>query len=339
MIKIYDDKHNFLKLLSPCRNARTEEDLLSGLKRLIFEVPCKKEFFDIIKEENYAETPDYSFVIKEILLEDNNFMEIHCLANIEDIQGKAFPVFDVFELNLQQAYTYCLSKTDWKLSYKSKDLSIATYQLPNTNGYEMIKQIADDYGQEYWFDTKNKTLFIYDKMGKEFGAYFSNELKLRQLIKQSSSYDYATVLYPIGKNGLTIANINNGKNYLENFSYTNKYIEKFFIDEDIEVAEVLKQKAEEYFETINVPKASYKLALSELGKDLALGDVIYIVDNVKQIKQKQRVVKITRYFWEPELDSVEISNLQEDFVRDYLRGQKEIKKELNYLKNLYKNLK
>ena len=38
-------------------------------------------------------------------------------------------------------------------------------------------------------------------------------------------------------------------------------------------------------------------------------DIIYIVDKIKQIKQKQRVVKIVRYLREPERSSVEISNV------------------------------
>jgi phage minor structural protein len=105
-------------------------------------------------------------------------------------------------------------------------------------------------------------------MGVQFGAYYSNELSLRNLVKQSSSYDYATILYPIGKNGLTIANINNGKDYLEDYTYSNKAIEKYFVDEDIEVAELLKMKAEEYLAEVSIPKASYKLSLAQLGDNV-----------------------------------------------------------------------
>jgi hypothetical protein len=47
----------------------------------------------------------------------------------------------------------------------------------------MIMRIAEDYQQEVWFDTKNKVLKVYDKMGKDFGAYFSNELKMKSLVK------------------------------------------------------------------------------------------------------------------------------------------------------------
>ena len=338
MIKIYDSNHNFLKLLPSCRNIYTTETLSTGLKTLCFQVPCKDEFFEIIQEENYVETEDYSFVIKELIMEDNDFMEVRCSANVEDLMGRVFRVFDCFQLSLNQAYEYCLSKSEWKLDYRSIDRSVATYQIPNTTGYEMIKQIAKDYGQEFWFDTKTKTLRIYDKMGAEFGAYFSNELRLKNLTKQSSTYDYATVVYPFGKNGLTIAHINNGKDYLEDYSYSNKTIEKFFINEDIEVAEILKQKAEEYLANACVPRASYKLQLSSLGDGVGLGDVIYLVDKIKRIKQQQRVIKITRYLREPERSSVEISNLQIDFARTFIEGQKEVKKEIAYLKKLYKEL-
>lgn len=338
MIKIYDNNYHFLKLLTSCKNIYTTEILSTGLKTLCFQVPCSDEFFEIIQEENYVETADYSFVIKELILEDNDFIEVRCSANIEELTGRVFAIFDCLQMGLEQIYEYCLSKSEWKLDYQSKDFSIGTYQLPHTTGYEMIRQIAEDYGQELWFDTKNKILRVYDKMGAEFGAYFSNELNLKQLIKQSSSYDYATVVFPIGKNGLTIRNINNGKDYLENYSYTNKAIEKYFIDEDIEVAEILKMKAEEYLTNACVPRASYKLKLASLGEDVKLGDIIYIVDKIKQIKQKQRVVKIVRYLREPERSSVEISNLQIDFARSFVEGQKEIKKEITYLKNLYKEL-
>lgn len=338
MIKIYDSNHNFLKLLPSCKDIYTTELLSTGLKTLCFRVPCQDEFFEIIQEENYVETADYSYIIKELILEDNDFMEVRCSANIEDLTGRIFPVFDCLEMSLAQIYQYCLSKSEWILDYQSIDRSMTTYQLPHTTGYEMIKQIAKDYGQEVWFDTKHKVLRVYDEMGSEFGAYFSNELNLKQLIKQSSTYDYATVIFPLGKNGLTIANINNGKEYLEDYSYSNKAIEKYFIDEDIDVAEILKMKAEEYLANSCVPRASYKLQLASLGDDVALGDIIYLVDKIKHIKQKQRVVKIVRYLREPERSSVEISNLQIDFARTFVEGQKEIKKEITYLKKLYTDL-
>jgi phage minor structural protein len=332
MIKVYDSDYKFLKLLPSCRNIYTTETLSTGLKTLCFQVPCQDMFLDIIQEENYVETADYSYVIKELILEDNDFMTVYCSPNIEQLTGKLFPAFDVLEQSLPQAYTYCLSLGDWTLDYRSIKLNVVTYQLPRVSGYEMIEMLATENEQDLWFDTKNKTLRVYDRMGSEFGAFYSNELRLKRLTKQSSTYDYFTVLHPIGKNGLTIGIINNNRNFLEDFTYTNKYIERFMIDEDIAAPELLKAKAEKYLAENCMPKASYKLQLSELGKDVGLGDTIQLVDKLKRIKQKQRVVKIVRYPQEPERDTIEISNLQADFARDFVKQQKEMRKELDAIK-------
>ena len=333
MIKVYDSNYRFLKLLSICRDLHTTETLNTGLKSLYFQVPCEAEYLDIIQEENYVETIDYSYIIKELILEDNNFISVYCVPNIENIKGRVFRIFDAFDMSLPQAYAYCLSLSDdWTLDYQSKKMDMVRYQLSNTTGYDMIEVLATDFGQELWFDTKKKVLSVYDRLGAEFGAFYSNELRLKKLVKQSQSYDYFTVLHPIGKDGLTIGLINNGKDYLEDFTYTNKYIEKIMIDEEIEAVEELKAKAEKYLAENCMPKASFKLSLSQLGEEVSLGDVVYLVDKIKQIKQKQRVVKIIRYPNEPEKDSVEISNLQVDFARDFVKQQKEIRKEIALIK-------
>jgi len=47
----------------------------------------------------------------------------------------------------------------------------------------MIELLAADFEQDLWFDTKNKVLRVYDRMGSEFGAFYSNELRLKKLIK------------------------------------------------------------------------------------------------------------------------------------------------------------
>ena len=339
MIKVYDSNKNFIALLDSCRNLHTTETLDTGLKTLCFQVPCLEKYLEIIQEENYVITADAEYVIKEIKNKTNDFFTVYCSANVEDLTGKLFPIFDCFELSLKQAYEYCVSNSNWAVEYLSKDKSIATYQTKNVNAFEMINSIAEDFNQELWFDTKNKKLKIYDKMGDSLGAYYSNELRLKQLVKQSSSYDYATVLLPIGKDGLTISSVNNGSPYLENFSYTNKYIEKVWVNKEIDIPEKLKMMAEEYLNSIAVPRASYKLTVSELGKNVSLGDEVIIVDNIKRIKQKQRVVKIVRYPASPEKDMLEISNLQVDFTKMFIKNQKNTEKEIKYLKELYKSLK
>jgi hypothetical protein len=57
--------------------------------------------FEYIQEENYVETPDYSYVIKELIMDENDFITVHCGPDIEEVKGRLFPHFDCYEVNLE----------------------------------------------------------------------------------------------------------------------------------------------------------------------------------------------------------------------------------------------
>lgn len=339
MIKVFDTNYNFLDICYTYKDIYTMESLSTGLKTLCFQAPCLEHYINLLQEEFYIETEDYNYIIKEVNYNGNDFFTVYASADVEDIGGSTFMVFDFFEGTIRSAYEYCLQNTPWIVDYHSEKITMTTYQLANTDALTMLRQIATDYRQELWFDTKNKILHVYDTMGKAYGDYYSNELKLKNLNKQSSSYNYATVLFPIGKDGITIENINNGLPFIENFNYSDKYIEKIWVNEDYDIPEKLKAAAEIYLDEIAQPKASYKLKLSDLGPNIALGDNIILIDKIKKIKQKQRVVKITRYLEAPENDTIELSNLQEDFARSFVNEQKNIRKEIAYIKSVINELR
>lgn len=339
MMKVYDTEHQFLSYLTDhVREIYTTATLEAGTKSLCFQIPCDEEYLSLVREEYYIETEDYEYIVKELVLEDNNFFTVFCGPNIEELKGSTFRIFDCFEKNPQQAYTYCITPVpSWSIEYNSETATIMTLQTSQVSVFEMLKAVANWNGQELWFDTKNKIVKVYDRIGRAHSnVYYSNELKLRRLSKQSSTYDYATVLYPIGKNGLTIAEINNGRDYLENFTYSNKRIEKYWFNDDIDVAERLMGAGEDYLESIAQPNCAYKIDLCELG-DAQLGDTITIVDDLKRVRQNKRIIKIVDYPLEPERSQVEVANRQSNFARTFIDQQKVLEKELRYIHSIIDN--
>ena len=335
MLKIYDTAHNFLVLLdAELNNIYTTDTLSTGQRNLCFEVPCNKTYIDYISEENYVETSDYSYIIKETKSPNNKYITVYCSANVEELKGKVLPVCDCYNLNLVNAYSYFVGGTNWTINYHSADTTRVTYQEPFVYAYDMIHRVAEDYGQEVWFDTKNKKVVIYDRLGINRGMFYSNELRLKQLKKYSNTYDYATILYPIGKDGLTIANVNNGRTYLEDYSYGNKAIAKIYRDDKIDRPEVLKKNATAYLQEISQPKTSYQLLVSEIGGVVNVGDEIILVDKIKNIKSTQRVLKVVRYPKAPENSKIEISNLTSNFYDLFLRGQKRTDNDIRYIRSL-----
>ena len=218
------------------------------------------------------------------------------------------------------------------MKYNSALRDVVDYKEANITSYDMIKKVIEDYNLEIFFNTKYKVVEIYDYIGSNKGTFFSNELHLKMLSRQGQSYDFATVLYPIGKDGLTIADINNGNNFIENYSYCNKYLPKYWIQDDIEHREQLKQAAEAYLSYISSPIVSYRLELSELPPDTKIGDNIILIDKNKHIKQKQRVVKTVRYLFSPEKDKIELSNQIVNFANIFTKFNSDYDKQIAYIK-------
>lgn len=333
MLKIYDLNKNFVLLLDKCKDAYTTATLETGLTTLSFKLPLTEEYLSKIAEEYYVTTEDANYVVKEINFDKNNYFSVFCNADIEDLLGLIF-TFDAFDLNITQTIEKALTQTNstWVVKNHSANMTLIHYQLKEITPYSLLLQLKQDYNIELWFDTKRKIVHVYDQMGDTRGTYFSNELNLRLLKKQGQTYDFATVLYPIGKDGLTIGAINNGSNIIENFSYCNKYIPKYWYRDDIEYAEELLIAARAHLGQISAPITSYGLQLSELPPETGLGDTIILVDKIKKIKQKQRVVKIVRYPFNPEKDKLELSNQIVNFANVFTKNNNELIHQITQIK-------
>lgn len=338
MLKIYDTNHSYVSSIDKSKDLCITSALKDGFNTLSFKLPLTDENLALIDEEYYIETEDYSYVVKEINLSRNDFIHVFCNPNLETLKYSLVSVYDAFDINIEQAIVkiFTLIQAGWTVQYHSSLQDRVEYAEEKKSALELLEQIKADYNLEYWYNTKNKVLEVYDHIGGDRGTYFSNEIKLKLLHKQGNTYDYITAIYPIGKDGLVIGPINNGKNILENYQYSNKYKPIFWIQEDIEYMDQLKLAAQTYLNYYSMPIVSYSLELSMLPKETSLGDNIILVDKIKRTKQKQRVVKIVKYPYTPEKDKVEISNQIVNFAETFTKFNSDYNKQIEYIK---KNLR
>lgn len=330
MLKIYDTNHNFLGLLDKdLKNVYTTDMLDMGWRTLHFELPCIPEYLQYLSEENYVETEDYNYIIKEIKSEDNNYLSVDCAPNLDDFKNNIIETLDLNLKGLQQIYQQITQYVGWTLIYESLQQTMldATYSGPNKYIIDdVIKVLASAYSQEIWFDTKNKKIYIYDTMGQDRGVLYSNELNLKLLKRYSNSYDFATVIQPLPSryvDAATIEFINNGQKYLTNYTYSNKSIVKMYQDKNAKHGEEILAGAQKLLNEVSIPKITYELLLSGMNENVGIGDTITVIDKIKNIKIKQRVVKIIRYPFEPEKSNITISNLPADFYKKYITGIRE----------------
>lgn len=313
MLRLFNKEHVAVSALTDLKDYKIQY-LLSGEDLVEFSLSISDIDIHLVEEEGYVRNKFNEYVIKAIDPSDN-FKRFSCVVNIEDIKAKSIKSFDTSNNNITDTIRLAIAGTGWILA-DNNITKRRTVRVQNTNALEVLREVRKVFNIDFRFDAINKTIYVYESFGSDKGVYFSDELNLRSLSIPSDTYDYATRLYPYGKDGLNIAAINGGKEYIENYQYSNKVIEVIWEDSRYTVVESLKEDAEAKLGELSKPKRSYQASVSDLAKlneeysflDFGIGDTITLLSKNEKFRDKQRIVKYIQYPYNPSQNTCELGN-------------------------------
>ena len=312
MIKIFNANKELTLISKKQLDFIIEHELDNGDKTLTFFVPLGSKEAEVIEQEGYIQTKDQEYVIKEVNKNNNSF-NIVAKLNLEDFEGKPHKSFESRTATIEGAINLAIVGTGWTVAY-SNITKKRTVRKVKIDTLELIQHIKKIYNAELVFNALEKKIYIYDYIGSYKGAYVRENINLTQLSGQSNSYDFYTRVEAEGAEGLTFAGINNGKPYVEDYSYSNKVKTYFWKDERYTNPESLLEDARIKLEEMARPRFSYSVEMINLIKegkeqqDYGLGDTIELVSKSMKVKELQRIVKLVEYPDTPEKNYVELSN-------------------------------
>lgn len=200
-----------------------------------------------------------------------------------------------------------------------------TIELDSATPEDVILGAASVFGGlAIRYKIADKSVHFYDPGDfKAGGVYLTEELNLTSTNFKGSSSGLCTRLYARGKDGLTFAGINGGKDYVENFSYTDKIICAYWEDERYTVAENLLEAAQKKVDASAVPVRSYSCGVVDLAKawryeegagsniyahlNIQLLTVATLLDTRRGTRIDHQVVQYKRYPHYPDLNVVTLS--------------------------------
>ena len=324
MFKVFDRKKKQVDLLeNPISPVIVNE--LGGIGELTFSVPSTYKHLEL---EGYIQVEnDHEYVIKEIVTHGTN-RDVVCMLNIEEVLGMAWSKFISRDNTLMKCAELVLSGTKWRAIDKSSCKVKRNLYGTVTNSYNLLQMMCTVYNVEFIFDTYNKTVTFVDKVGKDAGVYFINDINLKQLNVDTHTHKYITRVIPIGKDGLTIESVNNGKNYLENKSYSNKNIYGIWQSDKHDNPQALKADAKRFLDEMAVPYETYEVVVDDLYAlkgyaefKYGLGDIVTIIDGDTETRIQQRIIQRTYNLLEPDKDTIHIANKDATFEDYYKRLQ------------------
>lgn len=263
--------------------------------------------------------------------------------------GNAWIVKTVEQLDSQLTVTAELDMDDWHTrvytSYRSEEALLSavldgikpagwtignaslvsirrTIEMQDVDDYDILMQTQDTYGCVFAFDCINKALTVIKPDTVEWsGAYITEQVNLRRSDYKGDTAEFCTRLYPYGAadeetgKSLNIKSVNNGVEYVENHTYSDKIIAKIWRDERYTDPQSLKDDAIERLSQIAAPVESYELDMIDLAKidpayeqlDVSLYDKIMLMDPVRNTRRIFEVVQKTRYPAAPESNVITLS--------------------------------
>lgn len=308
-----------LKLISDVSAVLNVDDFYiceksNGLDELIFNMSIYDDNYPHVLEEAVIEY-EQPYLVKAIDAGAST-AKIKCQLNLDALKAELKLGYSNNSATLQQTVDGVLP-SGW-LFVDNSGSTISRTIEGNYTPLEVIQQCANTYGVVFRFDVSAKIVRAYTLSAfKPLGAFASRELNLTEINFKGKSTDFFTRLYAYGKDGLSFADINDGKPYVEYHGYTDKVICAYWQDERYTVKENLMEAAHAAVKTGGSPDRSYECSVYDLAatnpemyswQDFSLFSVVSLIDDIKEIALDYQVVEYWRYPFYPEKNLVTLSS-------------------------------
>ena len=269
----------------------------NGINELSFSVPG--DDIKIVNEQSIHETTQNQAYLVKVVNGDNIICELDLdeLRSVQtDYDASATP---------HDHLTAALASVGWSLV----DYTGITAKRTITGALtpmEIIEQVEDIWsGVTALYNTNEKKVTILcPENNKPQYTFLAEELNLRQLDVAGNSSAFCTRLRAKGADGMTFADINDGKDYVENYTYSNRIIYgTAIVDERFNDKQSLKDYAQATLDAIAVPAVSYECDVVDVAamdsdysfQQLQMHKSVWLLDKKFNTRVAHRVVEYCIY--------------------------------------------
>lgn len=298
---------------------------LGGSKTMQFDISPQSPEYRLIAEEERIEYDGTYYNIKSIN-ERRTIATVNAEIDLDELKSKIFSTFKYDTISFVQAMSTALDGTGWSVVGAGLVTAKRSFDLTDVTPLDIVNNCTNKTMYNVSFDVDNirKILNVSVPATLANNVFFSDELNLKELTFKGSSSGFATRLYAYGKDGLSFAKINNGKEYIDNNSYSDKVIASVWRDERYTKAESLLVDAQEKLKELAVPERSYVCEIIDLARlnkieysefYIRLNSVITLIDRRRNKRLEHTVVEIKEYPNEPLNNTVTLSTSPEKISR------------------------
>ena len=291
---------------------------INGIDTLEFSLPFRDEKRKYLENEKQVKVGDDSYRIRTITDEKNEqgtaITSVYAEAAFYDLgfsTKKAEITFNADTADVPMAYA--LQDTGWIVGTVNKRTK-RTWTCQEKNALAILRKVQDLHGGDLIFDNANKTVSLLTFSGTDSGALFCYKKNMKSIKRVIDTQSLITRLYAYGKDGMTFASINGGKEYVEDTTYTNEIRVSTLDCSNFTNPYQMLEYAEMRLADYAAPRISYVLNAMDLSvltgyehESWKLGDIVTVRDDELNISVKTRIVRREYNLLEPWNTVLELS--------------------------------
>lgn len=320
-------------VLDGAYNIIVEDELLStsgGYETLTFRMSNYDAKRRLLANERELEVQGRRYIIRVIddVKNSSNICTVTCDAlwyDLNDGDLKYLMHSDQTTIDATVSIRQQLEGTGWTIGTVNVEGTrpAHTAESVETSLYN-LRQISGNFGGDLFFDTCLRTVSLLKNMGIRHQKIFCYEKNTKSIKRTVDSRNLFTRFTLIGKdaqgNEVTVEDINGGKDYVENYHWTDlvglprkiKWHKK--TDDRFSNKENMLEYMQNWLATYSRPTVGYELDVSLFEVSPNLGDYVYVRDTDLGIDGWLRVVARKKNILEPHLSTVQLETSKASIV-------------------------
>lgn len=333
---VYDLKGNRVKNLS---GKATHHYVVGGLDTVSIsavESEVKKGYRLMYQDDR---SKWHEFIVSSITTahtKDGIEHEIYAENSLISLRGES-PIMDRRNISSpSKAMEIITAGTQW--NWECNLSAIGSLSFYHISPFDALSDTLKTFGGEFYTQIRvegnqiTRTIVLTDHIGEDHGKRFSYRKDMASIKRKVKEEDIVTRLYPYGKGEsvgvgygrrVSIASVNDGKDYIENtaaqslYGYKGGAFSAVKVYDSIEDAEELKRAAEKDLQILSMPSIEYEATVIDLksyGMDFegtSIGDTVRIRDKELELALTGRVMELEIDLDGEEETKIKLGNIRE----------------------------
>lgn len=291
---------------------------INGIDTLEFKLPFRDSKRSYLENEKQVRIVSDTYRIRTVTDEKSEqgsaITTIYAEAAFYDLGfsvKKTEMTFNADTADIPMAYA--LKDTGWDLGTVNVSTK-RTWTCQEKNALAILRKVQDIHGGDLIFDNANRVVNLVTFSGKDSGVLFCYKKNMKSIQRVIDTTSLITRLYAYGKDGMTFASINGGKEYVEDTTYTSEIRVSTLDCSNFTNPYQMKEFTEMRLADYASPRISYVLSAMDLSvlagyehESWKLGDVVTVMDDDLNFKFKTRIVRREYNLQEPWNTVLELS--------------------------------